>query len=109
MDFIREISRFDHSSICFLLSEEVLLLCLSHCFLLCHFDVCKRSFVLKLKKKRWHCIFPLVTGLVPSKNEEKKSMYSIYAFHYYQVLEILKIPKIFCNSNLTGSTSLPGS
>lgn len=49
-------------------------------------------------------------AVVPSKNEKKKkSMYSIYAFHYYQVLEILKIPKIFCNSNLTGSTSLPGS
>lgn len=108
MDFIREISHFDHSSICFLLSEEVLLLCPSHCFLLCHFDVCKRSFLLKLNKKRWHCIFPLVTGLVPSKKEKK--IYVLYIrISHYQVLEILKIPKIFCNSNLTGSTSLPGS
>lgn len=81
MDFIREISRFDHSSICFLLSEEVLLLCLSHCFLLCHFDVCKRSFLLKLKKKRDDTAFShLLQGWFLQK-KEKKSMYSIYAFH----------------------------
>lgn len=44
------------------------------------------------------------------KKRKEKKIYVLYIhISHYQVLEILKIPKIFCNSNLTGSTSLPGS